>query len=135
MSKLYEDKRKPTQKETKVINIWNEEEYLQNPQYTDKTHPKYRHLEMFGENKIALAIELRDYHHELTQLIRAKHGVCEWELVLAEVAAYCEIILDGTYTPEELEKLCGILRDRLVLERLDLKFPAPVLPLLTTKKE
>jgi len=119
------DKKKPIQKEEKIINIWNEEEYIQNPQYSDKTHPKYnpKHFKLFGENKIAFAKELREHHPELSKLIVSKHGVDNFELQLAEVSAYFEIILDGTYTEVELEKLCGILLTKLLQSRTPYIFP------------
>lgn len=115
--------------EKKVINIWNEEEYVKDPRYdhpsTDKTHHNYnpKHFQMFGPNKIALAEELRDHHQELVGLIQKQHGMNpDWELVLAHVASYCEVVLDGEYNEEELEKLAGILRDKLMQGRLEFLF-------------
>jgi hypothetical protein len=122
--------------ETKVINIWNEEEYHKDPRYdhasTDKTHHKYnpKNFQYFGENKIALMLELRQHHPDLQGLILTKHTQVsktdnvevDWIMVLCEVAAYCEVILDGEYSEEELEKLAGILLGRLVAERTKTTF-------------
>jgi hypothetical protein len=35
------------------------------------------------------------------------------EIRMAEIAAYCDIVLDGYYTPEDLEKLADILVRKL----------------------
>jgi len=121
----------PTVKETKVTNMWGEEEYQQNPQYSDPkiTHHKYnpKQFKMFGENKIAFARELATNHPELNEMIITKHGVGEnnFELCLCEVAAYFEIVLDGQYTEEDLERLCGILLQKLVQSRTPVLFNLP----------
>jgi len=122
---------KKPEKEKKVINMWGEEEYKKDPRYNhpsaDKTHHNYnpKNFQMFGPNKIALGIELREHHTELCEMIVAKHGLDNFELMLAEIAAYFEIILDGTYTEEDVEKLCGILLTKLVQHRTPMIFPEP----------
>ena len=51
-------------------------------------------------------------HPELSPLLAA----CEPNDLgakLGEIAAYCNIVLDGAYTPAELDKLAGILVHKL----------------------
>lgn len=70
------------------------------------------HLEFFPESYLALQQELADNHPELAARI-AKHPPSEFEFRIAEIAAYCDVILDGYYTPEDLEKLCNLLWTKL----------------------
>ena len=69
------------------------------------------HLEFFPESFIALNQEIGN-HPELCRLL-AKHPPQEMEIRMAEIAAYCDIVLDGYYTPDDLEKLADILVRRL----------------------
>lgn len=68
-------------------------------------------LNYFPESYIALNQELNN-HPELCALL-AKHPPQEFEIRLAEIATYCEVVLDGTYTPDDLEKIAHILWKRL----------------------
>lgn len=118
--------------EKKVTNIWNEEVYIKDPRYdhpsTDKTHHNYnpKHFQFFGPNKIALMEELQTNHQELVQLINSKHGTPpDWTMALLEVAAYCEVVVEGSYTEEDLEKLAGILKNKLMMGRLEFIFERP----------
>lgn len=72
-------------------------------------------LEFFPEAFIALNQEL-PHHPELLKLLQ-NHPQGETEIILAEIAAYCEVGLDAAYTKEDLIKLCEILRARLVKKR------------------
>jgi hypothetical protein len=56
------------------------------------------------------------HHPELCALV-ANHPPQEFELRLAEIASHCEVLLDGYYSVEELDKLCGILAEKLVKKR------------------
>jgi len=47
------------------------------------------------------------YHPELLSLL-AKHTNGEFELILAEIAAYCKVEVDGEFTQEDLEKLAEL---------------------------
>lgn len=38
----------------------------------------------------------------------------DFESIIAEIAAYCNILLDGAYTKDEIIKLVGTLAERLV---------------------
>lgn len=68
-------------------------------------------LEYFPESRIALAREVTN-HPDLMNLI-SKHKQEDFEIILAEIAAYCEIVLDATYTQEDINKLCDILWKKL----------------------
>lgn len=69
------------------------------------------HIEMFPESYVALNQELNN-HPELCALL-ANHPPQEFEIRLAEIATYCGVLLDGTYTPDDLEKLADILWRKL----------------------
>lgn len=65
------------------------------------------YLEYFPESRLQLAQEVKK-HPDLMEKIQ-KHPQDEFELILAEIATYCEILLDGYYTQEDLDGLCEIL--------------------------
>ena len=73
------------------------------------------YLEYFSPQRLALQQEVMQ-HPELMTLL-ANHGGAEWETKLAEIAAYCGVILDGAYLPEELDNLCDILIRKLQEKR------------------
>lgn len=75
------------------------------------------HLEFFSESRIALNKELAQDGHESLWPLLAKYPATEFEMRLAEVAAYCEIILDGVYDAGEVDKLCEILTRKLYEKR------------------
>lgn len=68
-------------------------------------------LEFFSDSRIALNHEIVE-HPELCVLL-ANHPAQEFEIRLAEIAAYCEVVLDDWYTPKDLDKLCDILWNKL----------------------
>lgn len=74
------------------------------------------HLEFFSEARIELNKEVR-HHPELQQLL-ATLGSDDFEDRLACVAAYCSVIVDGFYTPSELDRLCDILIQKLRDKRI-----------------
>ena len=73
------------------------------------------YLEYFSPARLALQKEL-EHHPDLWPYL-AKHPPAEFELRLAEVAAYCEIILDGYYSPDDLDALCYLLVKKLYEKR------------------
>ena len=77
----------------------------------------WAHLNIFPEPFIQLNREL--VHHPQLQQLLSNHPAHEWEIRLAEIAVYCEVVLDGDYTPEQIEKLCEILRIKLIARRED----------------
>ena len=85
------------------------------------TGAHWTHINIWPDELIALNQELL-HHPELMERL-ANHlrndGVNEWEVKLAEIAVYCEVILDGEYLPEAIIKLCDILRIKLIARRKD----------------
>ena len=73
------------------------------------------YLEYFSPQRLALQEEVQK-HPELMELL-ATHGGNEWETKLAEISAYCGVILDGAYLPQELDNLCDILIRKLMEKR------------------
>lgn len=78
---------------------------------------KWAHINIWPDELIQLNMELR-HHPELMQLL-SNHPSGEWEIKIAEIALYCEVILDGDYLPEEIKRLAEILRVKLVARRKD----------------
>ena len=68
-------------------------------------------LEFFSDSRIALNREVIE-HPTLCELL-SKHPPQEFEIRLAEIAAYCDVVLDDWYTPADLDKLCDILWNKL----------------------
>lgn len=77
----------------------------------------WAHLNFFPEPFIQLNLEIQ--HHPILVELLAPHPAHEWEIRLAQIAQYCEVILDGQYMPEEVENLCSILIAKLVSMRED----------------
>lgn len=65
----------------------------------------------FPDDEIALQKEI-SHHPALVDRIQ-KYPQHEKELILSEISAYCEVVLDGMYDQESLTRLCGILAKRL----------------------
>ena len=74
-------------------------------------------IEFFPEGYIALNAEIATGYHPKLEALLSKHPVDEVDIKLSEIAVYCSIVLDGTYTIEEREKLCFILAGRLEVLR------------------
>jgi hypothetical protein len=85
------------------------------------TNGKVR-FEMFPEGYIALNKELATGLHPKLENLLQKHPVDEVDIKLAEIASYCQVALDATYTLAERDKLCFILAGRLEALR---ELPAP----------
>lgn len=71
----------------------------------------WTHVQMLPEEFFHLQREL--VHHPTLQELLNNHPPEEWELRMAEIAAYCSVILDDVYTPEDIGKLAGILTKKL----------------------
>lgn len=70
-------------------------------------------FEMFPEGYIALNKELATgLHPKLEEHLR-QFPADEVDIRLARIAAYCEVMLDATYTIEERDRLCFVLAGRL----------------------
>ena len=74
-----------------------------------------RTLVYFSDSRIALNQEVVE-HPELCERL-VKHPAQEFEVRLAEIASYCDVVLDGWYNPDELDRLCDILWHRLKKKR------------------
>lgn len=73
-------------------------------------------FELFPQEYIDLNAELlTGYHPKLDFL--AMYGMDDVDMKLAQIASYCEVMLDGDYTLENRIQLCKILRERLILLR------------------
>ena len=70
-------------------------------------------FEMFPEGYIALNRELATGLHPKLYTQLNKQDVNEVDIRLAVIASYCGVLLDGTYTLGERDKLCFILAGRL----------------------
>ena len=79
---------------------------------------KVRRIEMFHQNRVDLNQEIKK-HPDLMELL-ANHPQDEFEILLAETATYCDVVLHGDYMQSDLDRLCGILRTKLWEKRLPL---------------
>jgi len=67
--------------------------------------------EYFPEEFIQLNKEI--LHHPVLQRRLANHPIHEFEIRMAEVAAYCLIAVDGEFYLEDLIKLAALCLERL----------------------
>lgn len=74
-------------------------------------------FEMFPEGYIALNRELATGLHPKLEKLLANHPADETDVKLSEIALYCGVVLDATYTLAERDKLCFILAGRLEVMR------------------
>lgn len=74
-------------------------------------------IEMFPEGYQALAKELATGLHPQLEKLLGNHPADEIDIKLAEIAGYVGVLLDGTYSLEERDKLCFILAGRLEVMR------------------
>lgn len=80
-----------------------------------------RMQDMFPPNLIDLQVEVRN-HPELIERLQ-RHRAEDFEIRMAEIATYCEVILDGEYVQADFDHLAGILVKKLVEKRTPLIFP------------
>lgn len=66
---------------------------------------------MFSPARVELMRECRSHKKLMAKLARYKQE--EWTEILGEIAAHCNIIIDGTYLPRELDNMCDILYNEL----------------------
>lgn len=85
---------------------------------------KYTNLVFFNDARIALDREIK-HHPELVAHLN-NHLAEEFELRLLEIATYCEVVLNGDYTQQDLDEVCDILHKRLVFKRTKLMFPRDI---------
>ena len=72
---------------------------------------------MFPQEYIDLNKELATQRHPKIQAILAGYPTDEIDIKLAQIAAYCEVMLDGDYDLAARMKLCKILTEKLILMR------------------
>lgn len=77
----------------------------------------WAHINLFPEPFIQLNMEIKN--HPILMELLSPHPAHEWEIRLSQIAQYCEVVLDGQYLPEEVENLCTILLNKLILLRKD----------------
>lgn len=75
-------------------------------------------LQYFPEEFLELQQEIT--HHPALMKLIANHPVNEFEVRIAECAAYCGIILDDMYDEKDLAKLAGIITKELRKARVEL---------------
>ena len=74
-------------------------------------------LKYFPEGLQLLQEELATgFHPELEKKL-SSHPIDEWEIRLAEIATHCDVLLNGDYTQEDLNKLASVLSGRLQVLR------------------
>lgn len=78
-------------------------------------------FEFFPPEYLLLQKELdTDYHPTLQKILRESGGGADdVDLKLAQIAAYCEVMLDGIYTLDERVNLCRLLWEKLQLKRVN----------------
>lgn len=74
-------------------------------------------FELFPQEYIDLNMELAIHNHPKIQAIVAAYPMDEIDIKLAQIASYCEVMLDGDYSLENRIQLCRILKEKLILLR------------------
>jgi hypothetical protein len=74
-------------------------------------------IERFPQEYIDLNYELCTQNHPKLHAILAGYPADEIDIKLAQIAAYCEVMLDGDYELESRMQLCKILKEKLILLR------------------
>lgn len=77
----------------------------------------WAHVNIWPDELIQLNRETQN--HPKLQALLANHPSTEWEVKMAEIALYCEVIVDGDYMPEQMVQLAGILLRKLIERRED----------------
>jgi hypothetical protein len=73
-------------------------------------------FEVFPQEYIDLDRELQTEYHPKLAFI-AKYSMDDIDIKLAQIAAYCEVMLDGDYRIDDRVKLAGILCKKLQEKR------------------
>ena len=88
----------------------------------DDTHKNWgdpKHFSYFSQHRVDLAQEVKK-HPVLLELLN-NHPQEEFEILIAEISSYCEVVLDGDYTSLDLDGLCKVLYDKLVFKRVGIQ--------------
>ena len=78
-------------------------------------------LQYFPDEMLALQVEI-SYHPKLQGLLIC-HSSADFVSRIAEIATYCEVLLDGYYDEEEIKNICTILRRKLQEKRISIMLP------------
>ncbi len=73
-------------------------------------------FEMFPEELIQLQVEVYEHHPALLQILHNQQDK-DIYMQLCEVFAYCEMIVEGTYTRDDIIELAGIALKKLMQKR------------------
>lgn len=76
-------------------------------------------LELFPLEMIDLNKELCSGYHPKLEAILGAYPANETDIKFAQIASYCQVVLDGIYTFEDKMKLARILTEKLILLRED----------------
>lgn len=71
-------------------------------------------LTYFSESRVNMCRAVLD-HPGLCAAVLHINPETDWEQIVAEIAAYCNVVLDGVYTPSAMEKLYQELFMRLTV--------------------
>lgn len=73
---------------------------------------------MFPDEVIQLNKELATpYHPELVAILHKLPSNVSFQERLGHIAAYCDLVLDGMYSPDDIAGICDELANRLYLKR------------------
>ncbi|MEY8217473.1 MAG: hypothetical protein RPT13_03930 [SAR324 cluster bacterium] len=77
------------------------------------------HIEMFSPSRIAVMREANKHPFLVANLqaLKEENPSADWPDQVGVIAAYCTVVLDGIYTPAELDTLCGQLIFKLIDKR------------------
>ena len=70
-------------------------------------------LVYFSEPLQRLQQELAHPAHSVLREYLGNHPAAEFEIKLAEIATYCEVVLDGVYDSYDIDKLADIFVGKL----------------------
>lgn len=74
-------------------------------------------LEIFPLEYQALNREVATGYHPKLEAILSTVGAEDLDMKLAQIAAYCGVMLDGVYTLDDRRELCAILWEKLQVLR------------------
>ena len=74
------------------------------------------HISLFPEDFRTLQKEIR-HHKDLVERLKTVNDFALW---MAEVATYCDVVVDAYYTMEDIANLCRVLTNRLYKKRAGL---------------
>ncbi len=79
------------------------------------------YIHMFPEEVLALQQELQ-YHPDLLTILAVQTDPDPY-VHIAEISAYCGVVLDGTYTQQDILGICRMCTEKLQAKRVILVLP------------